>query len=170
MQRSKLVKTKMGRKTPRFKISTLHAGLFTGLWVAVAQAFVGVTPPSVYGICMVNHPRDLVDWSLNNAFGTNFFIHGASIDIPVLTVIGIVGGSLFATVRNKEFSFRKAKAPLYSATYGFLVAIFGLLLGFCSVHIIMGVAYGSLIAFIGLPSMIIGVFFAIKFVRWRARH
>ncbi len=158
------------QKTSKIKITTFQAGLVTGLWVVIAQAYVRVTPPSVYGICLVNHPRDLLDWSINKVLGTNFFVHGASLDIPVLTIVGIVSGSLVATARHKEFSFRRAKDPLNSLLHGFLVAIFGLLLGYCSVHIVMGVAYGSLIAILGLTAMVAGVFTAIRYVKWRARR
>jgi hypothetical protein len=156
-------------KSQKLKITTLHAGLVTGFWAAIAQA-LWVSPPSAYGICFINHPRDLLNWSMNSGFGTSLFVHGASLDIPVLTVVGVLAGSFVATARHKEFNFRRARDPVSSLIYGFLAANFGALLGYCSIRIIMVTAYGSLIALIGVIDMIFGVFAAIKFVKWRSRH
>gem|GEM_PF-433144 len=151
------------------KVDKLSAGIVTGLWAAVAQAWVGVSPPSAYGICFVSHPSDLLDWIVNFLFGTTLYVHQPSVDIPVLTVIGVIIGASVATYQHREFSFRRPRRRLSPAIYGFMVAVFGLTLGYCSVHIIMGLAYGSVIALVGFSGMMVGVILAANYVKWSVR-
>ncbi|MEM3890542.1 MAG: hypothetical protein QW282_00085 [Nitrososphaerales archaeon] len=152
------------------KIDKLTAGFFTGLWAAIAQAWVGVLPPSAFGICFISHPNDLFNWTINKLFGTSFYVHDPSIDLPVLTVIGVLIGASLATIQHKEFKFKMPRNPLDHYINGFMVAVFGLLLGYCSVHIIMGLMYGSIIALTGFAAMMVGVTLAIRYIKWRVRR
>ncbi|MEM2883909.1 MAG: hypothetical protein QXY08_04940 [Nitrososphaerales archaeon] len=152
------------------KIDKLTAGFFTGLWAAIAQAWVGVLPPSAFGICFISHPNDLFNWTINKLFGTSFYVHDPSIDLPVLTVIGVLIGASLATIQHKEFKFKMPRNPLDHYINGFMVAVFGLLLGYCSVHIIMGLMYGSIIALTGFAAMMVGVTLAVRYIKWRVRR
>jgi hypothetical protein len=151
------------------KVDKLTAGFVTGLWAAVAQAVVYVAPPSAFGICFISHPSDFIDWIVNHLFGTTLYVHDPSVDIPVLTVVGVLVGASISTLRNKEFSFRLPRHPLDHFINGFFVAMFGLTLGYCSVHIIMSVMYGSFVAIVGLIGMISGVVISANYIRWRVR-
>jgi len=152
------------------KVDKLTAGFITGLWAAIAQAWVGVAPPSAFGICFISHPSDLFNWTVNKIFGTSFYVHEPSVDIPVLTVLGVLIGASLATIQHKEFKFRMPRNPLDHYINGFMVAVFGLMLGYCSVHIIMGLTYGSLIAASGFAGMMVGVALAVVYIKWSVRR
>lgn len=157
------------RKAKGWTTDKLVAGFVTGLWAAIAQAVFFIGPPSAYGICFISHPSDLIDWIVNHLFGTALYVHDPSVDIPVLTVVGVLLGAGVATLRNKEFSFRMPRRPLDHFINGFFVAVFGLTLGYCSVHIIMAVMYGSFVALIGLMGMLTGVVISVNYLKWRVR-
>ena len=152
------------------KVDKLTAGFVTGLWAAVAQAWIYIAPPSAFGICFISHPSDLIDWVANKLTGAALYVHDPSADIPVLTVVGVLLGASISTLRNKEFRFRLPRHPLDHFINGFFVAIFGLTLGYCSVHIIMAVMYGSFIALIGLMGMLTGVVLSANYIKWRVRQ
>jgi len=151
-------------------VDKLSAGFVTGLWAAVAQAWVGVSPPSAYGICFISHPSDLTDWVVNKLFGTALYVHDPSVDIPVLTVVGVLVGATIATFQYREFNFRWPRQPFDHFVNGFMVAVFGLTLGYCSVHIIMGLMYGSYVAFVGFAGMMTGVILSANYIKWRVRR
>jgi hypothetical protein len=152
------------------KVDKLTAGFFTGFWAAIAQAWVGVLPPSAFGICFISHPSDLFNWTVNKIFSVSFYVHDPSLDLPVLTVLGVLIGASLATIQHKEFKFRMPRNPLDHYINGFMVAVFGLMLGYCSVHIIMGLTYGSVIALTGFAGMMLGVTLAILYIKWRVRR
>lgn len=142
----------------------------TGFWAAIAQAWVGVLPPSAFGICFISHPSDLFNWTVNKIFSVSFYVHDPSLDLPVLTVLGVLIGASLATIQHKEFKFRMPRNPLDHYINGFMVAVFGLMLGYCSVHIIMGLTYGSVIALTGFAGMMLGVTLAILYIKWRVHR
>ncbi len=152
------------------KVDKLTAGFVTGLWAAVAQAWIYVAPPSAFGICFISHPSDLIDWIVNKMTGAALYVHDPSFDIPVLTVVGVLVGASISTIRNREFSWRLPRHPTDHFMNGFFVAVFGLTLGYCSVHIIMALMYGSFIALIGLIGMLTGVVFSANYIKWRVRR
>ena len=152
------------------KVDKLVAGYVTGLWAAVAQAWVGVSPPSAFGICFISHPSDLFNWIFNKLFNTTFPLHEPSRDITLLTVVGVLIGALIASAQYKEFKFRMPRNPFDHYLNGFMVATFGLMLGYCSVHIIVGIAYGSLVAITGFAGMLVGVIVAVKYIKWSVRR
>jgi hypothetical protein len=90
-------------------------------------------------------------------------------DSKYLTVVGVVLGASLSTLRNKEFNFRMPRHPLDHFINGFFVAMFGLTLGYCSVHIIMSLMYGSFIALVGLIGMLTGVVISANYIKWRVR-
>lgn len=152
------------------KVDKLAAGFVTGLWAAVAQAVFFIAPPSAYGICFISHPSDLIDWVVNKLTGAALYVHDPSVDIPVLTVVGVLIGASVATFRNKEFNLRMPRQPADHFMNGFFVAVFGLTLGYCSVHIIMSLMYGSFVALIGFVGMMSGVVLSANYIKWRVRR
>lgn len=137
----------------------LVIGIVMGLLAAAAQAFFQVQPPVANGISFLGHPRELLNWIVNNLFGADWPIAKAFIVLPPLTVIGVLIGSFVAASRNKELKLRPGpvRKKVLAAIFGFLVANFGLLWGACDMRTALLVSYGSILAVIALVSIIIGV-------------
>ncbi|HVP22910.1 MAG TPA: hypothetical protein VMS77_03240 [Conexivisphaerales archaeon] len=145
------------------------AGLVTGLWAAIAVGVFAMNVPEAFGICGISHPRDMIDFVVNRLFGTNFFLSSYSLAIPVLTYVGIVGGAALSAYRRKELKLRSVPDRAAPVIYGFAVANFGMLMGFCSVRAVMLLAYGNLLAVPGLVGILIGVVVACRYVKWRVK-
>lgn len=157
-------------KLPKIKVSAFYAGLVMGLGAALVQAYLKIIPPPAYGICMVCHPKDLVNWISDHLFGTNWGNVTVSANVPVLTVVGIVLGAFIAARQHGEFRLEAAREPIFHFITGFLVINFGLILGSCPIRIIIVSAYGSLIGIAGYSCLIIGVVLGSLWLRWRARQ
>jgi len=125
--------------------------------------------PEAFGICGISHPRDMIDFVFNKLLGTNFFLSNYSLVIPVLTYVGIVLGAAISAYQKKELRLRSVPDRASPVIYGFAVANFGMLMGFCSVRAVMLLAYGNLLAVPGLIGILIGVVVACRFVKWRVK-
>jgi hypothetical protein len=147
----------------------LIAGLVTGLWAAIAVGIFAMNIPEAFGICGISHPRDMIDFVFNKLLGTNFFLSNYSLVIPVLTYVGIVLGAAISAYQKKELRLRSVPDRASPVIYGFAVANFGMLMGFCSVRAVMLLAYGNLLAVPGLIGILIGVVVACRFVKWRVK-
>lgn len=158
------------RRASRFKVTAFQAGLVMGLGAALIQAYFDIIPPPAYGICMVCHPKDLLNWVADHLLGTNWGNVTVSVEWPVMTVLGIVLGAFVAAWRNGEFRLEPAREPIYHFITGFLVINFGLILGSCPIRIIIVSSYGSLIGIVGYACMIVGVVLGSAWLRRRARR
>lgn len=152
-----------------FKVTPLVAGLATGVWAALAVGIFDMNSPEVYGICGISHPRDMINWVLNSLLDANLPLSQYSVFIPVLTYVGVVIGSVLSAQRGKELRLRAAPQRSMPLVYGFAVANFGMLMGYCSVRAIMLLAYGNVLAVPGLVGIVIGVVIACRYVKWRVR-
>jgi hypothetical protein len=149
------------------KITPLWAGLITGLWAAAAVGVFGMNDPQAYGICGISHPKDMINFVVNSLFGSHLQLSQYSLAIPVLTYVGIMVGSLISAYHGKELHLRSTPEKATPVLFGFMVANFGMLMGFCSVRVIMLLAYGSILAVPGLLGIVIGAVIACRFVKWR---
>lgn len=149
----------------------LVIGIIMGLLAAAAQAYFQVQPPVANGISFLGHPRELLNWIVNELFEANWPITKAFLLYPPLTVIGVFIGSFVAASRNKEFRLRPGpvRKKVLAAIFGFLVANFGLLWGACDMRTALLVSYGSVLAVIALVSIIIGVILAGLYMQYTAR-
>jgi hypothetical protein len=147
----------------------LGIGVIMGLAAALVQAYLDVQPEA-NGISLVGHPADLLNW-LTNKLGTSFPVTEAFLKYPVLTVAGVLIGSLFAASRNKEVSLQPGpvRHSFDAIAFGFLVANFGLLLGSCDIRLTLLVSYGSVLATVGLIALLAGIMLAIVYSRAKAR-
>jgi hypothetical protein len=152
-----------------FRITPLMAGLVTGGWAAIAVALLGMTSPEAYGICGISHPRDLINWIVNGLFGTSFSLSQYALMIPVLTYVGVVVGSALSALGSGELHLRSTGRRFSPVVFGFGVANFGMLMGYCSVRAVMLLAYGNVLALPGLAGIVVGVVLACRFVKWRVR-
>ncbi|MBU04959.1 MAG: cytochrome C [Dehalococcoidales bacterium] len=150
----------------------LVIGLIMGVAASAAQAFFQVIPPVADGISFLGHPRGLLNWIVNNLFGTDLAITKAFIVYPPLTVIGVFIGSFVAAARNKELRLRPGpvRKKVSAGILGFLVANFGLLWGACPIRTALLVSYGSVLATIALASIVIGVILAGAYMQSSAKR
>lgn len=169
------VKMKLPKLKYNFKLSAnlaLITGLMMGILAAAAQGFFGVQPPVGEGVCAVSHPSNLVNWMVNNIFGTNFTIHGIFVIVPVLTSVGFIIGSAIAAVKNKEFKIRRGpvRENLLAFIFGFLIINFGLLWGSCPIRTAVLSSYGMVFAMIILLTIVVGVIAACEYIKWKVRR
>lgn len=155
-------------KPTRLADSVFFAGLILGLGAALVQAYFKVVPPTAYGVCMVCHPKELVNWVADHLLGTHWGYSLAAVNAPILTVVGVVVGALVAAIRHGEFQWRPARQPVLFFAAGFLMINFGLVLGSCPIRIVLLTAYGSLMGAVGLACVIIGVALGLAAMRWKA--
>ena len=155
---------------PQVTVSPLASGLALGFGAALVQAYFKVVPPVAYGVCMVCHPKDLVNWIAGHLFNVDWAPSIAGAYWPIMTVVGLVIGALAAAAQHGEFKFRPARQPAFYFVSGFLMINFGLILGSCPIRIVILSAYGNLIAIAGWICVIIGVVVGITAMRWNARR
>lgn len=154
----------------RVIISPLAAGSVLGFGAALVQAYFKVIPPAAYGVCMVCHPKDLINWIADHLFHTGWGYSIASTNWPVLTVIGVLLGAAVAAYQHGELHLRSARQPLFFFFNGFLMMNFGLILGSCPIRIVLLSAYGNLVAVGGWLCVIAGVILGVMALRWNAHR
>jgi hypothetical protein len=157
-------------KLPKLTESVFLAGLVLGLGAATVQAYFKIIPPTAYGVCMVCHPKELVNWLADHLLNTHWGYSMASVNAPILTVVGVGVGAFIAAVQHGEFQWRPARQPLLFFFFGFLMINFGLILGSCPIRIVVLSAYGSIMGVVGVALIIIGVWLGIFAMRWNANR
>ncbi len=164
-------------KLPKFKFKmsgqlALITGLTMGLLAAAAQGFFRVQPPVGEGICFISHPANLINWFSNNLFSTEFTMHAIFVQVPVLTSVGAVIGSLAAAIKNREFRFRRGpvRDTVLAFIFGFLVINFGLLWGACPIRTAVLSSYGMVWAMLNLLVIVLGVIAASQYIKWKVRR
>jgi len=155
-------------KLERLKNSALFAGIVLGVGAAIAQSYFHLIPPAAFGVCMVCHPKELVNWLADHLLNTHWRYTIASAKAPILTVVGVVAGALVAAHQHGEFRFQRARRPVLYFVAGFLMVNFGLILGSCPIRVVLLSAYGSPMGTIGLACVIAGVGLGIWALRRRA--
>jgi len=158
----------LAKRLPK-RISPFFAGIVMGGGAALVQAYFKIIPPPAYGICFVCHPKDLFNWLCDHIFGTTFGNVSVSVDVPVLTIAGILIGAFAAAKMHGEYKVERAREPIFHFITGFLVINFGLILGSCPIRIIIVSAYGSLIGIVGYICLMAGVVAGAFWLRRRAR-
>jgi hypothetical protein len=158
-----------------FKLSAnlaLFTGLMMGLLAAIAQGYFDVQPPVGQGVCAITHPSNLVNWLVNNVFGTEFTIHGIFVAVPVLTPIGWIIGSFVAAKTHKEFKFRRGpvRENLLAFIFGFLIVNLALLWGSCPIRTAVLASYGWIFAMLILLTIVVGVIVACEYIKWKVRR
>jgi hypothetical protein len=158
----------MAMTLSKLKESVFFAGLVLGLGAAAVQAYFRLIPPTAYGVCMVCHPKELVNWLADHLLGTHWGYAMASMEAPILTVVGVAVGALIAARQHGEFSLRPARQPIFYFISGFLMLNFGLVLGSCPIRVVLLSAYGSILGFVGWVFIVLGVGLGILAMRWQA--
>ncbi|MGF7186273.1 putative membrane protein YeaQ/YmgE (transglycosylase-associated protein family) [Desulfitispora alkaliphila] len=150
------------------RITALITGCIAAFLAVFAQGFLSLNPPPAYGICVICHGRDLINWLSNFLFSTNFPITQVSKNFPLLTVIGVVIGAFVAAYTNKELNFKWIENKFTSFITGMLVMISGLVVLACPMRLLLRTAYGDFIALAGVIALVIGVILGTFALKWRA--
>lgn len=147
-------------------------GIAMGVLAAILQVYCHVYPPVAYGICMIGHPMDLINWIANNLIGTDWAIPKSFVVIPAMTAIGVLIGSFIAAYRNKELKWRLGPVRDKSSAFilGFFVVNFGLLWGSCPIRTAVFASYGSITAMLVLASIAVGVLMALAYLRLKVKR
>jgi hypothetical protein len=152
----------------RVHVSATATGIVAGLLAVIAGSLFDVRPPDAYGLCMACHARDLVDWTINAAAGTQLAVAPASLVFPVLTPIGVLLGALLAARTTGEFRWQRPDHPLKTFLYGVVVMNCALLAGGCSIRLLLRTSAGEPAGMIGFAALAAGVILATQWLRWRA--
>jgi len=152
----------------RVRVTATATGLVAGLLAVIAGSLFDVRPPDAYGLCMACHARDLVNWSINTAAGTELTVAPVSLVFPVLTPVGVLLGALLAARTNGEFRWQHPEHPLKTFVYGIIVMNCALLAGGCSIRLLLRTAAGETLGIIGFGALAAGVIVATQWLRWRA--
>jgi hypothetical protein len=160
----------LGAWAGRWSRSAVVYGVTAAVLAALAGQWGGVSPPAAYGLCSACHGRDLTDWALNHVEGTKLFVTAASADWPVLTVIGLVLGSLLAAKRNREYASINLGGNARQFAYGAVVMCAALFVGGCPTRIIIRTGYGDVAGALALAGVAAGVVVGAVSLRWAARR
>jgi hypothetical protein len=145
-------------------------GVVAAVLATVAGQWLGISPPSAYGLCSACHGRDLVDWLLNHTEGTRLYVSAAGASWPLLTVVGLVFGSYLAARRNNEFSSINLGGNARQFAYGAVVMSAALFVGGCPTRILIRTGFGDVDGAIALSGVAAGVVLATYTLRWAARR
>ncbi len=135
-------------------------GILIGILAAFIQALIiSAGGPEAYGFCVACHTRDLTNAFVNAFTGSTLGLAPISAVTPVLTIVGVILGGFMAATRNREFKVKKSNPVLYLIYLvgGIGVMIFALFLGACPYRAALRLAYGDLVALIGILSIAGGV-------------
>src|SRR5437763_15105502 len=157
-------------RVARLPRSAIFYGFVTaGLAVVVGQ-WLDVSPPAAYGLCSACHGRDLTDWIVNHAEGKNLFVTAAGAGWPLLTVVGLVIGSVLAARRNGEYASINLGGNVRQFAFGGVVMGAALFVGGCPTRIIIRTGYGDLAGLLALGGVAAGIVIATLSMRWVARR
>lgn len=144
-------------------------GVIIGVLAAVVQGLtISAGGPEAYGFCALCHTRDLVNGLLNIGIGTTLGLAPVSkaAILPMMSMVGVLIGGFIAAKMNGEFRVKVAsfKDIIVYFVGGVLLMQFGLLLGACPYRAAIRLAYGDLIALLGIIGIIIGVWVSLALI------
>jgi len=136
----------------KFVYKTVFLGFAPSFLLCIVlkcQAF-----PPAYGLCIICHARDAINFLINFIFPTYYLTYGF-----FLTPLSVVLGSALST-KNKEWKRQKSSIEYFF--YGFFSAIGALIIGMCPVRITSLLAWFNLPALIAFVGFVIGVCLCLK--------
>jgi hypothetical protein len=163
----KQLKDSRFKKTKFIHVAPWMTGAVIGFLAASLQKIASMTKPPAYGFCMACHTRDLINGIINFLSGAKILgtapVIENPINIPVLTLVGVLLGSFVAALVSKEFRVTKGDSIvslLKMFILGVLVMIFALILSACPIRAALRTAHGDLVALAGLISIGVGAIIA----------
>ena len=150
------------------RINALATGIVAAFLAVMAQGYFFLHPPQAYGICVICHGRDLINWLINYFFNQQLPLTVVARNIPLLTVLGILVGASIGAYQNKEWKAQWIEERYTSFFTGLIVMISGLIISACPMRLLLRTAYGDLVALAGAIALVIGVIFGTLYLKRRA--
>ncbi len=151
-------------------VSPVVAGSVLAILAVLGQTYFDVYPPAAYGFCTACHGRDLIDATANAIFGTHLAVAGASAIFPLLTVLGVLAGSVLAAGIAGEWRWQRSRVPLRDVAWGFITITCALTVSGCMVRLVLRAAYVDPSVFPGLGGAMLGALLATMLLRGWARR
>ncbi len=145
------------------------AGAVLGVLTALASLVFDVSSPA-YGFCVACHARDLVNGSLNTAFGLHLDVSPAAQSGWILSTFGLLLGAWLGARLSGEGRPRPARQPLRSFGLGLTTMAFSLLALGCTTRLILRAAYGDAMSYWTLLGAAVGITGATGLLAWQARR
>lgn len=133
----------------KFLVKLLALGLLPTLALYPLTSYKPL--PQAYGLCVICHARDLVNYLLDSLAQARFLTYG-----PFLSVLGIILGGYLGARRGGRSSPLPGKALNYFLL-GFLASVSALMMGMCTARIALLIGWGSLEAVVYLVGVSLGV-------------
>jgi len=145
----------------------LYVGLAIGILAAFMQVLlISAGGPEAYGFCVACHTRDVVNVAVNSVAGTKLAVAAISQNavLPVMTVIGVLIGAFVSAKYYQEFKTKTGSVVsfIWYLLGGLLFMVFALFMGGCPYRMGLRIAYGDVVALIGVIAIIAGVLVGIK--------
>jgi hypothetical protein len=131
-------------------------GVYLALVAIIAEAFLTITPPNSYGVCLACHTMDSINWLVNRLFHASFQVQPSSLLVPLVTPFAVLAGGLAAAGVNREFRVKVASNPFLKFLLGFGVMNFALVSMGCPIRLTLLVTYGDGMAIFSLAGVIAG--------------
>jgi len=144
-------------------------GIIAAALAVFAQAKFSLHPPQAYGICLVCHARDLINFLLNDIAGYDGLISTVGKRGPMLTTLMLFVGAFLAAIINKEFRLKKQGSVIGSFFCGLIVMVCGLYISACPMRMLLRSAYGDIEAMLFIPFLVAGIFIATFILKRRAK-
>jgi hypothetical protein len=132
-------------------------GVILGFSAIFAEVVLKFSPPNSYGVCMICHTMDTINWIINKLTGSDFQVQNSSQYLPLLTSFAIIGGGAIAAKKNKEFKFKVVSNIFLKFILGFLIMSFALIAMGCPIRLTLLVTYGDGMALFSFVGLILGV-------------
>jgi hypothetical protein len=131
-------------------------GIVLAIVAIGAEAFLSIAPPNSYGVCLVCHTMDSINWVSNRLFHTTFQVQPSSRELPLVTPFAILIGGVIASLIFREWRLKVAGSVLPMFLLGFTVMSIALISMGCPIRLTLLVAYGDGMALFSLVGVIIG--------------
>jgi len=132
-------------------------GIFLGVTAICAEFFLKISPPNSYGICIICHTMDTINWIINKIFNTSYIVQPPSLNLPLVTSFAVLAGAIIAAKKNKEFRFKTVSNPIFKFFLGFIVMSFSLVAMGCPIRITLLTTYGDGMAIFSFIGLFIGI-------------
>ncbi|MHB9128831.1 MAG: cytochrome C [Candidatus Humimicrobiaceae bacterium] len=161
----KLSKSKKKKSKLLCLTSPIFFGFVVGSLAVLAQPVFKIQPPQAYGICIVCHARDLLNWLSILLFKFRLDSAEATAALPLLTTVGIFLGSVLSSRLNNEYKFIKTENLIKMFFWGLIVSNFGLVIMSCPTRLVLRFAFGDPFALLSIIGLLAGISIGVIFLK-----
>ena len=131
-------------------------GILLGSVAIFAEVMLHFAPPNSYGVCIICHTMDTINWIINKLYSTNFQVQPVSRYLPLVTPFAILIGGFIAAKVHKEFKIKTASNVFLKMILGFIIMSFALISMGCPIRLTLLVTYGDGMALFSFVGLILG--------------